>query len=1099
MRKDFLQEIRYSKNRFLSILLIVALGVAFFSGIRATSPDMKKTADEYYDKTNLMDIRVLGTWGLEQKDIDKIAGMDGVEQVVSAYSADVFGSVDENQYVIKVLSMPKGINMLDLYEGEFPKKEGECVVDKRLVDFCGYQIGQTLSLKSGNEDDISDTFSRTKYTITGIVNSSYYMDRERGSASIGDGGIDGFVVISEKNFCMDVYTEAYVTVEGVKALSCYTNAYEDQVKKVQTPMKEWFEKRAKNRYQSTLKEAKEKIADGEKKVKDGKKKTDDAEVKLADGKKEIENGEKKIAESEKEIENGEKEIVNAKEELVKGKAEYKKEKAKANRKLEDAKTEIINQENQLNSQENALQDKKSETNKKLTAAKKQIDASEIKLQQAKQQIDQMEAVLPENDPQLTAAVQAYQTNLLKAEAATKQWQAQKKAADEQFIAAQNKIDSAREKIKAAWNQYDAQRNRALAEWKKAETKLVNGQKQIDTAQSQLVDARKKLTDGKADLIKAKNKYKKGVKDLANARSKLKTAKKKLADAKDELTDIKEPKYYVLDRNSIVSYVSYEQDADRIKAIGEVFPVIFFLVAALVSLTTMTRMVEGERTQIGTLKALGYSKGSIALKYLLYALLATIFGSLLGIVVGQKTLPPVIISAYKLMYEHLPGAVIPLNFWYSLTSSLAAIGTTTAATLLACYKELSAPPAVLMRPIAPQNGKRVLLERITPIWKHFNFTGKVTLRNLFRYKKRFFMSIFGIGGCMALLLVGFGIKNSIFSIIDIQYNKTLKYSVTLGIDENADDTAKMKLNQQLSADKMILAVLNDYQISQDVTSDRGTEVSAFLVIPEDKNQLNDFYSLNNRKTSEVYHLNDNGAIVTEKLAKLLDVKIGDTITLKDSEEGNKKAKITAITENHIYHYVYLSKDLYEQLYKKKYESNQVLVKTSDKSSAAETTFSKKYLAMKAVSSVTLTSTTRAATANMLKGMDVVIYVLIISAGALAFVVLYNLNNINISERKRELATIKVLGFYDMEVAEYVYRENIFLTVIGIIFGILLGIVLHQYVIVTAELDMIMFGRRIFPLSYLYSSLLTIGFSMIVNFVLYFKLKKIDMIESLKSVE
>ncbi|EFV23723.1 hypothetical protein HMPREF1011_00391 [Anaerostipes caccae] len=559
-----------------------------------------------------------------------------------------------------------------------------------------------------------------------------------------------------------------------------------------------------------------------------------------------------------------------------------------------------------------------------------------------------------------------------------------------------------------------------------------------------------------------------------------------------------PKWYVLDRNKIQSYVEYGGDTERIGAIGEVFPVIFFLVAALVSLTTMTRMVEEQRTQIGILKALGYTGFDVAKKYGLYALLATAGGSIAGVLVGETILPKIIIEAYSMMYTGIGPVKHPFETRFALTASAASVCITLGATMFACYKELREKPAQLMRPEAPKEGKRIWLERIGILWRHLNFTWKSTLRNLFRYKKRFFMTIFGIGGCMALLLVGFGLKDSIFAISKNQYQNIMTYDASVTLEDDLSAKKEQEIASWIQKQHTIPSSTKIRSVSVDVEFD-GDSKSASLFVPEDAKELSSYIRFKDRISGEKYRLSDNGIILTEKVCSLLGIKIGDTVIIKEGETKTVRAKVEHITENYMHHNIYMSKDLYQKLYGEEPEYNQILLKDKDRSEKTETDLGKGLLKQEGVASVSFISDFEKEMNDMLNNLNIVVFVLIVSAGLLAFVVLYNLNNINIAERKAELATLKVLGFYDLETAAYVYRENILLTVIGTAVGAGLGILLHRYVILTAEVDLIMFGRQILPASYLYSVLLTIGFAALINFMMFFQLRKISMVESLKSTE
>ena len=674
---------------------------------------------------------------------------------------------------------------------------------------------------------------------------------------------------------------------------------------------------------------------------------------------------------------------------------------------------------------------------------------------------------------------------------------------------EQELADAKEELEDGWEQLaDAKKEVAEGQMELADakTQVSDGEKELDAAKDKVADGEKKLADAKNEIKENEQKLTDGQAEYdaeyEENHQKLEDAKADIIQAKADLADVDVPEWYVLDRNYITTCVAYAQDSERIGNIGNVFPVIFFLVAALVSLTTMTRMVEEERVQIGTLKALGYRKSSIAAKYVMYAFLATMLGGTIGTLIGQIIFPAVIMNAYKIAYVTLTDFVTPIHLKYSLISMIAAVVSTTAATLAACYKELLAAPAELMRPAAPKIGKRVFLERITFIWKHLNFSNKAAVRNLFRYKKRLFMTVLGIGGCMGLLLVGFGVKDSIMTIGDRQYNFIHTYQVKMTLADADTDEEKQEVLDSVLKESTTKAAMLSHESTIDACCGANGEKkqSTYLFIPSDADELDEFVSLQNRISGQKYTLDDEGVIISEKLATLLDVSEGDDIYLEVSSLNYKPVKVMHIAENYYYHYVYMTPECYQSLFGKDIEYDEIFVVNKDPEDISyENDFSAKYLDNNAVSGITFTRTISDRIESMITSMNIVTYVLVVSAGLLAFIVLYNLNNINISERQRELATLKVLGFYDGEISMYVFRENIMLTVLGTIFGIFFGIWLHRFVILTAELDIMMFGRQIYTKSYIYSILLTIGFSIIVNIVMHWKMKKIDMIESLKSVE
>ena len=668
----------------------------------------------------------------------------------------------------------------------------------------------------------------------------------------------------------------------------------------------------------------------------------------------------------------------------------------------------------------------------------------------------------------------------------------KEETEAQFASGEQQIAATQSKLRSS-----------EAELSTAASQIASGKSQIQSAKNTIAQKERELTEAETELADGRKELDKGRKEYesqkADAESRLADAQSQINDARSDVEKLDEQTWYVNDRDILAEYTSYGENADRMRAIGEVFPELFFLVAALISLTTMTRMVEEERTQIGTMKALGYGKGAIAGKYLMYAFLATMGGSVFGVLIGEKVFPYIIIYSYQIMYTHLPHIVVPYQWNYAAMATAAALACTLLATLYACYKELAAQPAELMRPPSPKEGKRILLERVSILWRHLSFTWKSSVRNLFRYKKRFFMTIAGIGGCMALMVVGFGLKDCIYEIVSLQYEKVQFYDAATYMNDDISEENRQQIQEYLDQNADVKETIEVHMQKTDVKSASGKK-TLYLMVPSDDEKIEDFLSFHSRTNkNEVYSLKKDEVILTEKMASLLNVKVGDQLTIEDEDRGDQTVTIGAICENYMSHYLYLSPEKYEELYGKPVEYNTIIYSVKDgKDDQIEKTGTK-LLAMDGVLNVSYTSSIEGRLDDMLRSLNLVIVVLIVSAGMLAFVVLYNLNNINITERQRELATLKVLGFYDGEVASYVYRENILLTIIGSVVGMVLGNFLHRYTILTVEVEEAMFGRQIHWQSYLYSFLFTAAFSLFVNWVMFYKLKKIDMVESLKSVE
>lgn len=1037
LRKDFYMEIRRSLGRFMSIFFIVAIGCAFFSGIRASEPDMRYSGDAYFDDKNMMDIEVISTLGLTEDDLHAIEDVDGVAAVEGSYSVDVLCSEGDNQIAVHVMSLMPTMNQVQLEAGRLPEAENECAVDVDYLDESSLEIGDEITFSSGSDDDITDTLKTDTFTITGAVSSPNYIAFQRGSTTIGNGTVTAFIVVPADSFSLDVYTEIYAQVDGAKEMTAFTDEYDERIRQVMDAIEAIKAEREQIRYEEIVEEANEALADARQQV-------SDAETELEDGKAQAEA---ELADARKQLEDAQAEVDSGRQEIEASREQLES----SRRQLEDSQTQVDQGQEELNNNIDALND--------------QID----ELNTAKEQYNTLAASGATDDVTM-ATLNAMYEEIQNGETAIAQAQAQ-------IDAAKAELESGQEQINSGWDQINA------------------GEQELADAEAQLAEAEAEIADGWEEYYEGESEAEA---EIADGEQKIADAKEELEDAENEINDLEKPEWYIYDRSNLPEYSGYGENADRMRAIGEVFPVIFFLVAALISLTTMTRMVEEQRTQIGTLKALGYERHSIAGKYLGYALLATVSGSVVGILFGEKVFPYIIINAYGIMYQHMNDIVIPYNLEYGLGAAAAALASTLLATIFSCYKELREQAAELMRPPTPKQGQRVLLERVKFIWKWLNFSWKASIRNLVRYKKRLFMTIFGIGGCMALMLVGFGLKDSIFAIVDIQYGEIQLYDGNIILSDDATEEEKSNIIKELGKDSK-MAGSTEGLLAQITVGNGEEQFDVYLDVPKNVEEFSEFVVLQDRITNGTYELDDSGAVLTEKMATELGVEPGDTITIHDEDKGDLEVEISAVCENYMGHYLYMTPTYYEKVYGEKPDYNSIFYKTSDRITEEAERIGEEALTLPGALSVSYTTDLREQVDNMLGALDEVIVVLIISAGMLAFVVLYNLNTINITERQRELATLKVLGFYNGEVAMYVYRENIVLTVLGAIFGIVLGKFLHGFIIVTVEIESVMFGRNIDLSSFVYGFLLTILFSLLVNGAMYFKLKKINMVESLKSVE
>lgn len=1000
--KDSIRQIKNTFKRFLSIVLIVFLGVGFFAGIRATSPDMKDTVDTYYDLQDVMDIEVLSTLGLTQNDIEALKNVEGTNEVEGSYSFDATVSNEEKEFVIKVKAMPENINKIKLMNGNFPQNNDEAVVEESFLIGTGYKIGDYIELNPEKlelgQDENTDVINEKKIKIVGVVESPEYISRSRGTSKLGAGSINYYMFIPRENINMDVYTAAYITVDGAKELATYNQDYKDLVSHVKDNVEAISEERKQARYNEIIEEANKKL--------------DDAQN------------------------------------------EYNDKKQEAEEKINDAENQIEDAKRQIRNAQTTLENNIASTNNKFKEADNQIKEAESQIQNAKTQLEnqrQQIEMMPESQEKEYAKQQL--------EMATKQIE-------------QNETNLNNQKAELEINK------------KKAEDEFASARRKIENSKTEISENESKLEESRKE-----------------ANEKLEEAQQKINDAREEVNKIEKPTWYILDRNSNYGYAEYIQDTDRIANIAKVFPVVFFLVAALISLTSMSRMIEEQRTQIGTLKALGYNKAQISMKYIIYALLATIIGGVTGMCVGFKLLPRIITMMYQMMYT-LPDADCVFRLKIGIVGLVFALVCTIGATIYTCIKELIEKPATLMLPKAPTPGKRILLEKITFIWKRMKFTNKVTARNLFRYKKKFLMTVIGVAGCTSLIIAGFGIRNAIGNMIPDQFGEIFKYEGTVSLKDDLDLEEIAKEENKVKDIEKVSKTLTCYMTAVETTQMESTQ-TINLMVTDKIDDLKEFVNLrarNNKKNE--YTLGNDSVIISEKLAKLLNANVGDKITIKDTDDIEKTVTVGNITENYIYHYMYMSSDLYNSIYgENEYKPNTILIKEEQGITLdEEDDIGKTILADENnVVGVTFLSSTKDVFSMVMDKMQLVVYILIIAAGLLAFAVLYNLSNVNISERIRELATIKVLGFYNKEVFNYVAKETRILTIIGILLGLLGGYFLAMYAVKTCELDMLMFDYNIGIMSFIYGIVITIVFAEIVNIAVNRTLKKISMTESLKSID
>lgn len=1215
MQKDFWREIGHTRSRFFSIMILVALSVAFLSGLKATAPDMKHTGDDYLDSLHLADIQVLSTLGLTDEDIAALRAQDKIEDAEGEYVIDAFASSDSLDAVVKVLSLTdRGISDVLLREGRMPERADECVVEENMLSLMSISIGDTITLTPG--DDLSDALAQDTYTVVGTVRSPVYLAVERGTSTLGSGTVKAYLYLPREAFTLDYYTAAYVRVSGAEEMTAFYDEYDDYIDDVIDSLEDFGDARAILRHDELVDEATKKLDDAQKELDDAKAEADkelgdarkelaDARRKLDDGWKEYDDGKQELADSrtklddaKAELEDGEQEYADgvkkydqAVRDYEKGQKDYAdgvKDYEKGAQQLADGADEleagkekldegqkqldalgntvagalqndpnyagvtggtIIDElgrgdENTAAATDAALDKMRAQLEGGIAQAQQglaQIDAGIEQCDESLAKIDAKLAELGEDQSEQAAALRAVleqqragtaaQRSALvqqrgKVSAQLSELQSQLAAlstvSSGSIAANKQQLDQGRADYESGKQQLSAG-YRDLRDGKKeldkAKKELDEAPQKLADAKQELADARKELDDGWKEYYDGEEKYADGEKELADAYieltdgekdyreglreyedgkaeadEKIADAEEKIADARRKVADIESCEWYLFSRSYNPGYTGYGQDADRMANLASVFPVIFFLVAALVCLTTMTRMVEEQRVQIGSLKAMGYSGLAISRKYLLYGLLPSLTGGVFGLVIGYILFPKMIFTAYQIMYQ-MPNIELRAYGGISAYSLLAAVACTTLATLWACLATLRETPASLMRPRTPKAGKRVFLEYIKPLWRKMSFTHKVTARNLFRYQKRFWMTVIGIGGCTALIIAGFGMRSSLLFTMSRQYDDLFHYSAQVTLSSNVLPEERQVVEDFLAGDSR---VVNDVPCTASsatvITSSYST--TAYVEVME-ANEIGKVIDLLDYKTGEPITMEDTGVYIDQKLSELLKVSVGDTFFLDGDARGD--VTVAGIYEHYTGHFIYMTPSYYEQTLHADSEPNAYLMNfTSDDTDTCNAIF-EKLLSMNGVVTTSRMRDTQDTYMHSMERVDFVVVIIILAAAALAMVVLFNLSNINITERQRELATIKLLGFYDKEVSAYVYRENIVLTVFGILMGCFMGHWLHIYLVRSTEIDLMMFGRQTAPSAYVYAAILTMLFSVLVNVLAHFKMKKIDMVESLKSAE
>ena len=939
--KNNFKSINRTKRRFFSILIMAFLGVGFFSGLVATSPDMLDSLDRYADSSNLYDINILSTLGLTDDDIISIQGVEGVDKVYGTQSKDSLVKIDDQESICKVIEFNENINSPVVIAGRNIENENECLLDPAIVrtgEGAESFIGKKIFLKNEDMDsEDNPIFTVKEFEIVGIAETPVYISSERGNTTLGNGTVSFYIFTQDNVINMDYYTGLYVTVKGAKATVTNSDEYLKLVNSVIAKIENITETRENARYQSLVDDATKKINDAQK--------------------------------------------------------EFDDKKLEVDTELKDAESQIKKAEKQINSSE------------------KQIEAAESELAlHQKQATEQFEALAN----QIALAEQQLEESTI--DPAIKEMQKQ-----------------------------EIERQKVELERAKQESSA-----KFEEAQAEIASNKTEIRKGKNELSKNKEEFESKKQE---AEDKLNEAQAKIDDAKEEINKIEKCKWYIQNRLDNSGYNNIFDAIKTMSNIARLFPAIFYLVAVLISLTSMTRMIEEERIEIGTLKALGYTNMQIISKYIIYSLLACIIGGVLGMTVGLYLLPTIVWSLYSMIYN-MPHFYCTYRFGIGLIGIILAFICIGGATLLVARKELKQMPSVLMRPKPPKNGKKILLEKISFIWKRFNFSHKVTARNIFRYKKRAIMTVVGIAGCTGLMLTGFGIRDSVDDIPSAQFNGIFKYdtSITLSNTNGLSDIEEYLKNNE-SIENFVEVCATTGELSKESTSCNVT-----VFVPDSLDNYNSVYNLIDYQTEEAISISNEGIIITDKAAETLGVTVGDEITFIDGDDVQYQFKIENIAKNHVGHYVYMSKEIYENNFKP-YKTDIVYLNTKNISDEVQNEISENILTMNGVASISSISVLMKSVSDMLNTMNYVVLVLIVASAMLDFVVLYNLANINIAERQREIATLKVLGFHDNEVDNYINKENIIFTVLGIALGLILGTFLTSAIIGSIEIDVLKFMKII----------------------------------------
>ena len=1072
LKKSTLREIRTSLARYLAIFAIVALGVGFFSGLKDCKASMVSTATRYLTDHNMYDYMLISSYGIDDDSVEMAKAEKGVAGAEGSVQVDVMASSGPaDEYALKAISLPDKINTLRLVSGRLPEKSDECVVDDYHIDSEGYKTGGTIVLTDSNDEDTLDIFGHREYKIVGTVNTPIYLDYQRGSTDIGNGKLETFFFIDRSEFDTDYYTQLYLTLEGDGAP--FTEEKSELSDSSEDAMKDLAERITEARRETAMADAQEELDEKKQEYEDNLAKYEDEKAKA----------EKKLDKAEDKLDKGEKKIKGARKKAKAAKSELQ--------------GTVKSLETQLKETEKGIETLKGEKSK--------AEAGLAKANDGKEQLKQAKSGLESKKGELEAAAEQDPDNADSYNAQISEIKKQIDSIDGQIAG----VDGQIKEINSGLSTINTKLGEAEAGKKKLEegiSQAKGGLKQADDGLDEIAKQQKKIDKGRKTL---KREERKAENEFDKAKRELDDAKDKLDEAQQKIDDMETGTSYAMSCEENAGYSSFDSNSSIVSNIAKIFPAFFFLIAALVCMTTMTRMIDEQRAQIGVLKALGYSNAQIVGKYMFYSGSAAFAGSVCGFFIGCKVFPSVIWHAYTMMYDFSDEVDYILDARLGLMSLAAALLCSMGATWVSISQDFKVSPSDLIRPKTPPAGKRILLERIGPLWKRISFLYKVSIRNIFRDKKRFLMMVLGVSGCTALLIAGMGINTTIAKVADYQFDEISLYdfrtifSKNMNAERQQDFTDYMEKNAGIGPDEMIFL----HQADVTLLLDSGNEnVTCTAADPEDFGRFIDLHT----GDQPVEFPGVGEAVLVKKISHDYNVNAGDTIRIRD---GYKEAtfKVTAISDNYVYDSIYISKEGYRQAFGRDPDIKSALVKldrgAAETEETAEDTVTDDMIRAAATEAANYENTiavsvnldVRDSVARMMESLNLIVYVVILSAALLAFIVLYNLTNINITERIREIATIKVLGFNQLEVSQYVFRENLFLTAIAAVVGIPAGKWLLRFVIDNIVIKMIYFEPRITNKDIVLAVLLTFVFAAFVNLAMQRRLRNVSMTESLKSVE